>query len=771
MPDYDFKSLSPIDFEVLVRDLLQEELKIRLESFKSGRDSGIDFRYSPTADESTIVQCKHYVESSYRVLIRQLRNHELEKVKKINPKRYILATSIGLNPNQKQQIAELLNPFVVAVNDIYSKDDLNNLLGRFPKIEKQTFKLWFASVPAFEEILHIKVKNVSKEVLEKIREHAKYYVQNDSFPDALRMLDEHNFCIIAGIPGIGKTTLAEMLLLHFVERGYEIIKIEGDISEASAFDYTNQRRVFYYDDFLGQTSFSEKLNKNEDQKLLDFMHAIKCSKVSKLILTTREYILNQARMGYEKLSRDNFVSETYLIYLSKYTRLVRARILFNRIYFSNLPSEYKKALLRKRNYLKIIDHENYNPRIIDIMTHFSKISDTKSGNYFSFFISNLENPLEIWKHAYEHQLLQESKNLLIVLASMPSEVFLEDLQEAFWAFHRKQANEYGFGIKSDDFMRAVKELEGNFISSETSNDQTIIRFHNPSIRDFVENHLASNEAEIHGILQSARFYNQLVWLWEFQGNNSLVARLRETILKHTTDFLSGLRGTMGSRSCRLITSRDFDGKFSKRVWDISFEARVALVASVTAQLKSKEAKDFLDELLLVVENHIDTEGTNLEDLVQLLGKLRKLRFISSDQQDPLLDKTKALLLYKPEWIVEFKPLCNFAESFPELFTENETNAMRQDFQDVARENVDTIMSASYTSDPNIVRNDADELKYLADRLGIDVKVMVEELEARADDLEANAPSEQDESKNTIRSNKNEIDCSDQDIESLFSILK
>jgi hypothetical protein len=37
---YDFSSLSPIDFEILVRDLLQKELKITLES-SSDLDAGL----------------------------------------------------------------------------------------------------------------------------------------------------------------------------------------------------------------------------------------------------------------------------------------------------------------------------------------------------------------------------------------------------------------------------------------------------------------------------------------------------------------------------------------------------------------------------------------------------------------------------------------------------------------------------------------------------------------------------------------------------------
>jgi len=58
MARYDFKSLSSQDFEELVRDLLQAEWNVTLEAFKSGRDKGIDLRYSPGDGGKTIIQCK-----------------------------------------------------------------------------------------------------------------------------------------------------------------------------------------------------------------------------------------------------------------------------------------------------------------------------------------------------------------------------------------------------------------------------------------------------------------------------------------------------------------------------------------------------------------------------------------------------------------------------------------------------------------------------------------------------------------------------------------
>ena len=59
MPNYNFSTLNDRDFELLTQDLLQAELQITLEGFKSGKDQGIDLRYARNG-ENTIVQCKHY---------------------------------------------------------------------------------------------------------------------------------------------------------------------------------------------------------------------------------------------------------------------------------------------------------------------------------------------------------------------------------------------------------------------------------------------------------------------------------------------------------------------------------------------------------------------------------------------------------------------------------------------------------------------------------------------------------------------------------------
>ncbi|MGD0634483.1 MAG: restriction endonuclease [Beijerinckiaceae bacterium] len=143
---YEFKQLSPADFEDLTRDLLQKQWGIHLESFKNGRDQGIDLRYSAIHAQNIIIQCKHFAGSTVSKLVSELRNKEAPKVAKLAPSRYILVTSLSLSPTDKDKIKSVLNPYILTTQDIFGAGELNNLLGLHPDIETKHFKLWLSSV-------------------------------------------------------------------------------------------------------------------------------------------------------------------------------------------------------------------------------------------------------------------------------------------------------------------------------------------------------------------------------------------------------------------------------------------------------------------------------------------------------------------------------------------------------------------------------------------------------------------------------------------------
>ena len=109
---FDLGRLTDVDFESLCQDLFSEIYGVRLELFAPGPDEGVDLRHLAPTTGQMIVQCKHWNRASAASLARHIRLHELPKVLRLEPDRYILATSVDLSKAAKDSLYALLSPFV-----------------------------------------------------------------------------------------------------------------------------------------------------------------------------------------------------------------------------------------------------------------------------------------------------------------------------------------------------------------------------------------------------------------------------------------------------------------------------------------------------------------------------------------------------------------------------------------------------------------------------------------------------------------------------------
>ena len=117
MADYDFSTLNSSDLEELACDLLNADKpsgsKIRYKTFKDGKDQGIDFRYSTaTNDNAQVGQVKHYYRTGYAGMLTHLKNTEVDKVKKLNPGKYIFVTSVDLSTANTSAIKTTFAPYI-----------------------------------------------------------------------------------------------------------------------------------------------------------------------------------------------------------------------------------------------------------------------------------------------------------------------------------------------------------------------------------------------------------------------------------------------------------------------------------------------------------------------------------------------------------------------------------------------------------------------------------------------------------------------------------
>lgn len=228
-------------------------------------------------------------------------------------------------------------------------------------------------------------------------------------------MEKERLLLITGQLGIGKTTLADVLLLTKARDSYQIFKVV-DVEEAEKMISPDDelKQIFYFDDFLGEVYYEIISGSKNESQITSFVNRIRDTPNKYLVLTTRTIILNQALNVSEKLTRSGLPYHKFELKLSDYSKLDKAKILYNHLYFNEVREDLYQVVLQDKFYSKIIIHPNYTPRIIDFITGKFQINNLSPEQYHDFIISNLNNPKEIWSMSFQNQIKYFDRILLLI---------------------------------------------------------------------------------------------------------------------------------------------------------------------------------------------------------------------------------------------------------------------------------------------------------------------------------------------------------------------
>ncbi len=509
MTDYTFETLNDKEFEVLVVDLLSEQFGKSIERFKPGRDQGIDGRFfEDVIDKKTIIQCKHWLKSGIDKLINECKRNEVAKVQKIDPSRYIFATSLPLSAKNKDDIFSAFKPYIQCLTDILGQEDLNSLLAKHPNIEKKHYKLYLTSVNILQTILANDVVGRSSFHLEEIQGFLPKYVQTENHKNAFEKLEELGSIIINGEPGIGKTTLAEQLCLEYVTRQYELVVVSESIKEAERVYSLDKKQIFYFDDFLG-SNFLLALDNNQDSSIINFIRRVNKDSTKRFILTTRSNILNQGKFLSERFLQNNLNRNEYEIRIQSLKKMDKAKILYNHIYFSDLPETFIDEIYKNKRYVDIINHKNFNPRLIEFITDFIKVGILSEPScYWDYIQQSLNNPKDIWRGTIENQIGDLDRHIVIAI-TLNNNSMKEDSLHSLLI----RLKEIGFDVnnKFPTINSVMRRLAGSVLNRNIlENKQISYSLFNPSIADFVISEYISRTDYIAKLIYCTRLSSTLL---------------------------------------------------------------------------------------------------------------------------------------------------------------------------------------------------------------------------------------------------------------------
>ncbi len=597
---------------------------------------------------------------TFQALFRALQKDELPKIKALAPSRYVLAISQGLTPPNKKKLFNLLSPYVTSEDDIIGRQGLNDLLKDFPKVETANFKLWFTSTAVMKRVLHNAERCQTEFEVERVSSALPLFVQSDALPRAISILDETRVLVVSGVPGIGKTTLADMILFSHLEQGYEPVVIQDSMEQARKLFDKDSKQIFYFDDFLGQTFLHDRpdlLDKNQDAALINFIDAVRRTKSSRFILTTREHILRKALDISEKLATSSLVESKCVLQLDDYSYAQKARILYNHLYFGDLPSAYKAELLKEDFFLEIIKHENFSPRIISWLSGYIRVKQVPIENYRVHVKSLLDSPESIWRHAFEKQISEAARNLLLVLGLQGGSASVTDFQPAWDELHRYCARKYNYATRPHEFRRALQDLEGSFVALHSYG----VAFSNPSIRDFIQLIIRQSDTFAEDLVAAALRFRHLEELRNLCKDHECEP-IGRVINANNTDYLAAIRKSLTRPYMRWETTKN---SYRGLYIDTAPERRFTWLVEWAEESQSANVLEVTYEAFAMLESSFANEAPDINAVINTLAALDMAPWVakrdSKKMRRSLLDVVLSNLQYARyyEWnrLLKYEQSC------------------------------------------------------------------------------------------------------------------
>ncbi|MDH2349031.1 hypothetical protein QCM79_42865, partial [Bradyrhizobium sp. SSUT77] len=93
----------------------------------------------------------------------------------------------------------------------------------------------------------------------------------------------------------------------------------------------------------------------------------------------------------------------YVLDVGTYTQRIKARIIYNHLLAAETTAKHIAALV-DGTLAEIVDHKNYNPRIVEWMTDAGRVDNIAAKDYPASFLRALDHPRQLWDIAFRSHI-------------------------------------------------------------------------------------------------------------------------------------------------------------------------------------------------------------------------------------------------------------------------------------------------------------------------------------------------------------------------------
>ena len=253
---------------------------------------------------------------------------------------------------------------LIEIDDFLKQDANRDIL-------KKHFKQWLDDTGILQDLNNDEIFVDCEAFLDDAEELHKLFVRTSAFDHALKALENDQTLCIIGDPGVGKSITSKMLVLHYAAQGYRV-RYTSNVTDLGALKASlrnddTAKEIILLDDCFGQAYFEMK--STQSSELISLIKYVKRRSNKVLILNSRITIFQEVRQRQRDLvscmERKDF--KVHLLDINKLSNEEKAKILYNHLAFSGIPDGHFEDIKTDYRYRRIINHRNYNPRIIEFV--------------------------------------------------------------------------------------------------------------------------------------------------------------------------------------------------------------------------------------------------------------------------------------------------------------------------------------------------------------------------------------------------------------------
>ena len=138
-------------------------------------------------------------------------------------------------------------------------------------------------------------------------------------------------------------------------------------------------------------------------------------------------------------------------------------------------------------YVEIVNHKNYNPRIMEFVTRKVNYIDIQPNDYSTYILSKLENPNKICEDEFTNKIREQDRIFMTTLYSLTDLSISIDILNR--SYNYRIRNNTNIDTTINIFENVINRLNGSFITFYDNNGKKEVGVLNPSVNDYLKQYI------------------------------------------------------------------------------------------------------------------------------------------------------------------------------------------------------------------------------------------------------------------------------------------